>query len=463
MHNRSSGSLALILVSALTIAASSGGAALSPSWVIDDVTVIDGTGKPASTHMRVIVADGVIQSVQPVTTNGTFPEGATRIDGRGRFLIPGLWDTHVHLTNVDEVALPVFPAYGVTSVRDMGGNAAKVMEWRTKVEQGEILGPRIKLCGPMLEGAKWDRDLEDHWVIEDAAQARATVNRLADEGVDCIKMRTFTSPETFFALVDTARQRHLPFGGHAPWGVDPIAASNAGQSSFEHAYYPWPWNTIAVDRKREIERTFRKNGTLVVPTLVTWEVFRLPASVIETVIHDTQARSDPRLRLISPELRRNWIYGFADIKSQNSGSAGWNSALDQLHEQVAEMHDNGVGMMTGTDTGATLVYPGAAVLQELKLLVARARFTPMDALLSATIIPAKYFGLEDRLGTIEQGKLADMVLLGDDPLLDIANIHKIDGVMLRGVWHDRGMLDRTLRDVERRVAAAYEKGTRESR
>ena len=120
------------------------------------------------------------------------------------------------------------------------------------------------------------------------------------------------------------------------------------------------------------------------------------------------------------------------------------------------MHDHGVGIMAGTDTGVALVYPGSALHQELRLLVERCRFTPMDALLSATLIPARFFKMEDRLGTIEAGKLADMVMLAKDPLQDIANIQKIEGVMMNGKWLDRAALDRIASDVEKQIARSHQ-------
>jgi len=424
------------------------------SFVIEDVTLIDGTGKAPEPHMRVMVENGKITSVAG-TDGRKLPKGVTIINGSGKFLIPGLWDMHVHLVDVDEVAIPVFPAYGITSVRDMGGDVDKLKRWRSMIASRDLIGPRIKLCGPMLEG-KWDPQWAggrtDHWSVMTVESARSTVDKLADAGVDCIKMRGFASPETYLALADEAKKRGIPLVGHSPGNIDPIAASNAGQRTFEHGFYPWPWATVAPEKKLEIEDTFRKNSSMIVPTFIAWEAFRFNADTLTTVANDIEGKSDPRLRLVSPALRKNWRIGIEDMKKMNTGSPGWNKALDAHYEQIKEMHDRGVGIMAGTDTGTMLTYPGAALHQEIKLLVNKAHFTPMDALLTATIMPAKYAGMENDLGTIAEGKLADMVLLDANPIADISNIDKIDGVMLNGRWLDRAALDQILRTTETRIA-----------
>lgn len=430
---------------------------IAKTIIIENVTIIDGTGKPAKSNMRVVVKGNRIESVEPVSPNSKIPVGTRLIDGKGKFLIPGLWDTHVHLNDIGEAAIPILPVYGITSVRDMGGDIPKLKNWRSQIENGKMIGPGIKFCGPMLEGNKesildWRTD---HWLVTNPQQARETVTKLANEGVDCIKMRTYANPETYFALAAAAKEHNLRLVGHAPWGIDPIQSSNSGQRSYEHGWYPDPWHTLTPEKKREVTDTFRKNGSLVVPTLIAWETRRFSFETVNTLVNDYEAKSDPRLKLVSASLRKNWLYDLKDLKGMNIGSPGWNKALDSEFEQIAEMHDNGVGMMVGTDSGAPLVFPGFSVHQELELLVNKCRFTPMDAILAATIIPAKFFGIEDQLGTIEKGKLADMVLLSANPLEEIANTKKIDGVILKGKWLDRKELDKITIKVEKRVAQSY--------
>jgi len=424
--------------------------------VFRNITVIDGTGKPAKTNMAVRVSSGKIVSVEPDRAVKSQP-GAKIVDGSGKFLIPGLWDMHVHMSDIGEVAFPILVTYGVTSVRDMGGDPEVVRGFRDRIERGEVLGPRVKFCGPMLEG-KWEQKpgaRTDHWAVASIAEANAVVRRLAADGVDCIKIRSYLNSEVYFALATAAAEHHLPLVGHAPWGIDPIESSRAGQRSYEHAFYPWPWSTVPDERKKEIEDTFRKNSSMIVPTLIAWETFRFDVATISEVVNDTTGKSDPRLRQVSPSLRKNWKIGVEERASMKPGTPGWNKAIDDVYEQVAEMHEHGVGIMTGTDTGSTMVYPGASLHQELKLLVAKCRFPPMDALLAATTMPAKFFHMAEQVGTIEPGKVADMILLSANPLEDIGNVQKIEGVVLRGQWLDRTRLNDITRTTEAAIKAAY--------
>ncbi|HRH45192.1 MAG TPA: amidohydrolase family protein [Pyrinomonadaceae bacterium] len=421
-----------------------------------NVNVIPMDKEQVLPNQTVLIKDGIISEIGGKVN---VPKDAQIIDGTGKYLIPGLIDMHVHLTFIGEETIPILPVYGITSVRDMGGDIQKLKDWRAQIESGKLIGPRLKFCGPMLEGTKdaIPPDRTDHWLVANPEQARETVTKLAKEGVDCIKMRSYANPETYFALAAAAKENNLPLVGHAPWGVDPIQSSNAGQRSYEHGWYPDPWKTLTPEKKNEFSDTFRKNNSLVVPTLITWETRRFTFDVVSAVVNDYEAKSDPRLKLISALLRKSWLSDLKDIKAMNTGSPGWIKALDSEFDQIAEMHEQGVEMMAGTDTGALMVYPGAALHQELKLLVNKCRFTPFESLRTATIIPAKFFKMENKLGTIEKGKFADLVLLSANPLQDISNIQKIDGVMLNGKWFDRKELDRITSEVETKISNSREK------
>jgi imidazolonepropionase-like amidohydrolase len=447
--------LAMLLASAATAPASPGAPAPERVTVFEDVTVVSNKGDHVQAHMRVVVRGGFIESVGPLASAGSLPSDARVIPGSRRFLMPGLWDAHVHLIDAGAETLPLFLVHGITSVRDCGGPSDSLKAWRDQIATGVRIGPRIKFSGPMLEG-RWDPaehgGRSDHWGIPDADAARRAVDSLARDGVDFIKFRSYADSATYIALADAAHAHHLPLAGHAPWGLDPVVSAKAGQGSYEHAFYPWPWIDLPVARKREVEDAFRSHGSLIVPTLVAWETFRMPIDSIAARAHDTSGTSDARMRQVSPSLRRNWRTGLEEMRGQKPGTAGWNGALDALCQQVAEMHEGGVGVMAGTDLGCTLVLPGSSLQQELELLVRRCRFTPLDALLSATLIPAKFFGLESSLGAVEPGKDADLVLIEANPLDDIGNIQRIGGVMTHGRWFDAADLRTLERESEQRIA-----------
>jgi hypothetical protein len=432
--------------------------AMASDLLIRDVTLIDGTGSPAQPHMDVLISGERITAIEPTSPKRRTPGHPTVLDGRGKFLIPGLWDTHVHLVDVGELAVPLYPANGITSVRDMGGNVAPLMALRKKVESGQVLGPRMKICGPMLEG-KWEQKpggRTDHWAVATAEDAQKTIDLLASQGVDCIKVRSYASPESYEALIAAARRHGLPLGGHPPYGIDPLKGAAMGQSSFEHAFYPYPWDKLSPDEKAGLAKVFRESQVALVPTVVAWESFLIPLKELDAGVADVAAKSDPRLRQVSPSLRTNWIDSAKDIRQmkgdEKNGLGGWIRAIDENNRATRYLHDQGVTIMAGTDTGVAMVFPASALHQELKYLVSKVGLTPLEALQAATMVPAKYFKMEKELGTIEAGKTADLVLLAADPLQDISNTQLIDGVVLRGHWLSKNKIEETKKQVEDRIA-----------
>ena len=199
------------------------------SLLLRDVTLIDGTGAPPREHVSVLVRSGVVEAVG----DDLEVRGARVVEGRGRFLIPGLWDAHVHVTYGDETTLGVLVANGVTSVRDMGGELDVLEAWRARIERGELVGPRIFRAGPTVDGPK-PPDTPHRLTITNPEEARAAVARLQGLGVDFIKIHNAVPRDAFFALAEEARKRGIPFVGHVPMKVDPAEAAEAGQHSVEH-------------------------------------------------------------------------------------------------------------------------------------------------------------------------------------------------------------------------------------
>lgn len=424
------------------------------NFVIEAVTIVDTVGTTNQPDMRVTVRGGRIEAVQPMLANSKPDANATVIDGKGKFLMPGLWDAHVHLVDMGEATIPLLLAYGITSVRDMGGDIEKLRAWRARIENGSLTGPRIKFCGPMLEGrlTAGMAGRTDHWAVETPVEAKAVIERLAKAGVDCVKMRTFASPETYLALAAAAKAKGLPLFGHAPWGVEPSTVLDAGQTSFEHAFYPWPWKSMSAVDKAAITNRMRANGIFLTPTLIAWETFRLDQEFITAMVDDSAPVRDPRQKQVSVSLRKNWLSGLKDVLVRKPGTAGWGGALDEVCDQISEMRAGGVGVLAGSDTGATMIFPGSSLHQELKLLVNNCRLTPRDALRAATVMPAKALKLDGQTGAVAKGMLADLVLLDQDPAAEITNALMITGVMANGRWFDRAALDKIIRTAEEEMS-----------
>src|SRR5262245_38244807 len=408
-----------------------------PSWLaaesivaIVNVNVIDVTGRPLQPGMTVLVRG---QRIAGIGKSGRLkvPSDARNVDGRGKFLIPGLWDMHVHMAFGDwipggkEVALPLFVANGVTGVRDMGGDLDVLVKWRAEISNGTLIGPRIVLSGPMLDGPKMR--FPSSVAIATAEDGKRAVDDLKAKGVDFIKVQSFIPREAYFAVADEARKQRLVLAGHVPDAVRAAEASDAGQNSIEHLTGVFEGCSTAEDeflkgpkgpkrfletysepRARALIARFARNRTWQVPTLV-WERG-------QWLIDDIDTSHDPLLKYAPASWKKKTWPMFTDsiLKELDTDDVSVRRRFVQKElEIVGAMHRAGVPFMAGTDTAAGVdVLPGFSLHQELVLLV-RAGFTPAEALQSATRNPAEFLGLQDQMGSIEAGKLANLVLLED--------------------------------------------------
>ena len=407
------------------------------------VDVAEGRIVPETT---VVVRDGRIASVEP---GGAPAEGGTIVDGRGKFLVPGLFDMHVHLSWTTASALPVLVANGVTSVRDLGSRLGEIDEWRTRIRAGLETGPRIWRAGPILNGRKFN---EFQLVIGDAAETRGVVRALKEVGVDFLKTHRRTPRDSYFALIDEAAKQGLPLVGHIPVEVTPEEASDAGQATIEHTETlfegtfsssldgeAWP---AAIRRFRAgaadpLFARFAQNETVVTPTLVPW------ASVLES--GGELSPAGPNSRYVAASLKAS-----APPRLPAAEVREWEEIFPEFLGVVGQMNRAGVTLLAGTDIAATRV-PGFTLHRELELLT-EAGLTPAAALRAATITPARVLGVADELGAVEPGKVADLVLLRDDPLEDIRNMQRIEAVVAGGRLLVRDDLDELLRDGERQAA-----------
>ena len=418
------------------------------SLLLRDVTLIDGTGAPPREHVSVLVRSGVIAAIGDALE----VQGARVVEGRGRFLIPGLWDAHAHVTYGDETTLGVLVANGVTSVRDMGGELDVLEPWRARIEKGDLVGPRIFRAGPTVDGPK-PPGIPHRLTITNPEEARAAVTRLRELGVDLIKIHNAVPRDAFFALAAEARKRGIPFAGHVPMTVEPAEAAEAGQHSVEHiatlvegtyaARFSSEEAALAAmprwveDEVPALARTFLENGTWFVPTIVAYE---LRARRGELADHP-----DPRVRYVPSILRKAWDRDapVSDRDRNPEVIARRRRFVELGREMTRRMHEAGVGIAAGSDLAGRDVLPGFAVHDEIGHLVASG-LTPMEALRAGTSEAARLLGASGTVGTIAPGKTADLMLLDGDSLADVKNVARISAVVLRGKLLERADLDRLL-------------------
>jgi len=445
----------LLLIATTLVIARATLSGQSAPLAITDVTVIDGTGDASRPHMTVVISGGKITAVDS-TSRVTVPAQAHVIDGRGKFLIPGLWDMHVHLAKTGAPSLGLFVANGVTSVRDMGGDFAVVQGWRSEITAGTRVGPRIRTAGPMLENAERVRRMKASGTVEpvdrfrapvaDTIDARRVVDSVARLGVDFIKVRTAVSRETYQAIASATRSAGLTLTGHGDI-VPPEEMLRAGQRSIEHAIYPSLQKRDAATRARLI-RELVGAEVAVVPTMVNYYQWLLVSpDDARRIADDSLGRLDARRRYISGYLLDDWREQIAErggVKDAVIRRYFLPRVYVDLLRDLREMHRAGVRILPGTDVAVALMYPGFSLRDELGYFVDKIGMTPMEALVSATRLAADFSGMQGSLGTVQEGKLADLVLLDSDPLVNIRNVGRVDAVILRGELFDRAGLSRLL-------------------
>ena len=375
--------------------------------VFTDVTIIDGTGALPQPGLTVVVRDHRITGIGK-TGSVSVPAGARVVRGGGKYLIPGLWDMHVHLTQDD---LAPLVAYGITGVRDMGNALAEVDAWRGRIATQSLVGPYIVRVGPILNGQEYG---PAQFAIHSDAEARTAVRLLKKVGVDEIKLHTMVSRDAYFALADEARKQGIPFVGHVPQTVTASEVSNAGQASLEHIQTLFEGQSpVKPDSVPQLFALFARNGTAFDPTLVTY-------------------RGSTEEKNVDPELVKN----YPDLLP------GRQKLFARFVELVGMMNRAGVTLLAGTDlSGFKWISAGSSLHDELALFV-DAGLTPMQALQAATRNAARFLHIE--AGTIEAGKRADLVLLDANPLDDIRNTRRISAVVLNGALLDRSRLDSML-------------------
>lgn len=412
--------------------------AAATDLAITDVTVVDTQTGALSPHRTVVVHEGRITSVG----TGPAPRGVAVLRGTGKFLIPGLWDFVTHVSWTRASALPVFVANGITAVRDQGGDLAETAVWAEGVRSGRLIGPTIFQVGPMLNGKSFNRY---QFALGSPDQARGAVRLLKAQGVDGLEIERRVPREVYAALMTEAKTAKLPVGGKVPMELTPAEASDAGQATIDNLETIYDGVFGAANDKDVIggidrflapggggDALFAKlarNGTAVTPSLY---------AVAYAVEHNDPARPrDPNYRYVARSQR-------VPIKPVSpSELALFQTMLPRLQATTLRLQKAGVTLLAGTDVAADRV-PGFSLHDELDLL-AGAGLTPLQVLQAATLDPAKVMGKTADYGTVESGKLADLVLLDANPIGDVAALHRIDAVVMHGRLIRRPDLDAQLR------------------
>jgi imidazolonepropionase-like amidohydrolase len=446
--------------------------------VINHVTVVDVVTGQLTPNRVVAVSKGKIVRLEEADKDSYAAK--QYVNGNGRYLIPGLWDMHVHFRGGDSLAaankksLTLFLAHGITTVRDAGGDLTpSIFQWRAAMDAGQLAGPRIFTSGPKIDGPKayWPGSLE----VETPAQIRAAVDSLKRLGVDYVKIYdSKISGEAYLNTISQAQRRGLKTTGHMPYSVTLGESVKRGLDATEHLYYvfkacsgkedsltalvrqslktdkplglfamlPAVYDTYSPAAAARIFKLMAKHKTAAVPTLFIGKTL--------TELPENDHSQDTLRAYIDPKIQATYTRRLASARQQSPTAQAFSKKLEaRFLALVPLMQAAGVPILAGSDSGPfnSFIYPGASLQDELILLV-QAGLTPAQALQAATINGAKFMGVAGRTGTIALGKDADLLLLTANPLENIANIKKIDAVVSRGKAYPAPALANLLRAIK---------------
>ncbi|MEU8891268.1 amidohydrolase family protein [Streptomyces sp. NPDC048442] len=446
-------------------------------------TVLNGADSRTHPDQTLILAAGRIVGSGP-SAQLKPPPHAKVVDLSGKYVVPGLVESHIHTSGDEALTPPLFPLTGITAVREMWGQPLH-HAWRKKIESGTLLGPRFVIASPLLDGPPsiWARDTGLPLMeVTDEASARAAVRQVKRDGADFVKVYSRLSPEAYYAIADESARQRIPFAGHCPDSLPMSRAATSGQRSIEHLHamllatssrereirealakvridpndpsstsrygswfrqvHPLEWQAMRSydrSRARRLYDTLAERGTTVTPTLT---------------IHHSLERTDElptavdEWKYLPAWLIQTWPQTWESLVGSRTPDD--TARIRQIYEHrlgmVEEMHRAGVPLVAGTDTGTGYAVPGFALHEELRLL-SEAGLPTHQVLASATTVPA-------RLLRLPENRPADLVVLDANPLADIRNTRRIHAVVNAGHYIGPQERTRLLAGIEKAAAAS---------
>lgn len=398
-------------------------------------TIIDVTGKPSIVDSAVVIQNGRIAAAGPRPTVN-IPAGANIYDATGKFLLPGLWDMHAHLYQLEFG--PAYLAAGITTARDVGNDIEFSTAMRDAANDGRGLGPKLLLAG-YIDGKNEDNTFDVQ--VDTPAEARAAVQRYQAAGFEQIKIRDHVKPEILKVISAEAHRLGMTVTGHVPKGMNAIEAVAAGMDQINHLNFVAPVlepkaegsegnmsDELDSPRAKQSLKFLKDHGTVIDPTFATLELMIRPK--------DTLVESfEPGVKYVAPEL----LEQINQKGSPPEAGAEMRIALGYLANIVGALHRTGIPIVAGTDVAV----PAFTLYRELELYV-KAGLTPLEAIQAATITPARVMKLDAEVGTIEAGKRADILIMAANPLENISNIRQVKFVVVRGRLFDCAKLRETV-------------------
>lgn len=495
-------SLVAVCLTTLIILSLVSGSLIAPSgkeadkWLIRNATIVDVEAGALLRDRAIYVEDGVIQSVAPSGTHQEV-EDAEIIDASGRYIMPGLWDMHAHASfqTLEQLFLPAMVANGVLYAREMNGDcygdgcqfARTISEssgLKQQIEGGQVLGPNLMSIGSFSIQSPYKEYQAPEEFMEPASEEDVIklVALLKERGVGFIKTYDRMPKDVYLLLAKHAGAAGLTLEGHIPKSVSLMEAIEAGHRTVEHARYPLISCSTAARDFHDTYNEFASGDFDVKASAALWypkfleaedsaaceavmeawansETYYVPTHITreaEAIVHNRPYENDPRADYVSDlAIEMAWeeeAEGYGKSFAKNPEREKQYIAIyERGLELTGRAHAAGVKIMTGTDVGDMMVYPGFSLHDEMDRLV-QAGLSPLDVLRAATIVPAGFYKADHMYGSIAVGKKADFIILNANPLADIANTKTIKALLYQGRYYDRAAIDNILAEVKFRAS-----------